>query len=262
MKRYFSFAVITLLIATSLTTLMGCTGLDRIAGSKTLETRSFDFYGFNRIEVSNTFEVNITQSDTFKVSVTLNDNLFDVLDISMRGDTLLVRMKPFTSFVNTTQQATISMPDLKALTVSGASRGVITGFQSNGFLILEASGASRMELNDIKNADTNIQVSGASRLAGSLVTTDATFEISGASSIELNGSATSAEADVSGASRAKLASFVIQDASIVASGASSADVEVNGVLDIELSGASNLTYGGSPKLGRVDVSGASSMSRR
>lgn len=262
MKKCLGLGIVALLTIVMLTSLVGCIGVNRIVGSKNIETKVFDYSGFNRIEVSNTFNVDISKSNTYQVSVTLNDNLFDVLDISVLGDTLRIRMKPFTSIINTTQQATISMPELKALTISGASRAVVSGFQSDSFLNLEVSGASRMEINNLKASDTNIQVTGASRLSGSLVTNDGDFEISGASSLELNGSTTSVKVDVSGASHAKLASFIVGNASVTASGASSADVEVNGLLDIDISGASNLTYGDSPKLGRVEVSGASTLSRR
>jgi len=46
------------------------------------------------------------------------------------------------------------------------------------------------------------------------------------------------------------------------SGASNASIQVNGKLDLELSGASRLTLGGNPTMGKVQISGASSLSRR
>lgn len=262
MKKYIGFGIAILVAMVTLTSLVGCVRFNRVVGSKNIETKEFAYSGFNRIEVSSAFTADITRSDTYKVSITLNDNLFDDLDISMSGDTLRIRMKPFTSFINTTQHAEISMPELKALIVSGASRGIVSGFQSDSFLNLEVSGASQMEVHNLKAADTNVQVSGVSRLSGSLITNDGDFEISGVSNIELDGSATTVRLEVSGASNAKLASFIIADASVEVSGASHADVEVNGILDLNLSGASTLRYGDSPKLGRVEVSGASTLTRR
>ena len=136
----------------------GCIDYNRTAGSKNIETRQFDYSGFKRIEVSDAFNVDVTRSDTYEVSITLNDNLFNDLDISMSGDTLRIGINPFPNFVNTTRHATISLPELDALTISGACQAVVSGFQSDGTLDLEVNGASGMEINDLKAADTTINV--------------------------------------------------------------------------------------------------------
>jgi hypothetical protein len=52
------------------------------------------------------------------------------------------------------------------------------------------------------------------------------------------------------------------DANIELSGASHASLEINGKLDVSLSGASSLGYGGNPTLGRLDVTGASSIKQK
>jgi hypothetical protein len=67
--------------------------------------------------------------------------------------------------------------------------------------------------------------------------------------------------DASGASRLKLAGFRINNANIELSGASDADVFVNGTMDVDLSGTSGLDYLGQPSLGRTDISGGSSLKR-
>jgi hypothetical protein len=262
MKKYLVIAFAVVLAFVSLMSLAGCISYNRVAGSKNIETRAFDYSGFNRIEVGDAFDVTITRSYSYQVSVTLNDNLFNDLDISVSGDTLRIRMKSFLGLRDTTQRATITLPEVRAILISGASRAVVTGFQSDTFLKLEVSGASRMEINDLKAADTDIQVSGVGRLSGSLVTIVGDFEISGVSNVELNGSGTTVRVEVIGASSAILPKFIIRDASFKVSGASTADVEVVGRLDIDLSGASRLTYGDSPSLGRVGVSGASTLNRR
>ena len=70
------------------------------------------------------------------------------------------------------------------------------------------------------------------------------------------------QVDVIGASHAALADFMVGDASVTAVGASSAEVEVHGKLDVNISGVSTLTYGDSPQLGKVEVSGLSTLRRR
>jgi hypothetical protein len=65
--------------------------------------------------------------------------------------------------------------------------------------------------------------------------------------------------DVSGASHANLEEFTVQDAALDVSGASEVIVNVNGDLNVSASGASDVTYVGSPRLGDIETSGASSI---
>jgi hypothetical protein len=85
------------------------------------------------------------------------------------------------------------------------------------------------------------------------------FNVSGASDLKLSGSGEDLVMDVSGAGTADLADFQVGDASIEASGASSAKVNASGRLDAEASGASHLEYFGNPTLGRIEATGASTI---
>jgi Putative auto-transporter adhesin, head GIN domain len=213
--------------------------------------------------VSDAFDVDVTRSDTYGVSVTLNDNIFSDLNVSMSGDTLKVSMTSFAHFIDTTQKVVISLPELDALSVTGACEATVTGFQSDGNLALTVAGASGMQLNNLQAGDTTIKIIGASHLSGSLVTTGADFNITGVSHITLSGSASTMKLSVIGTSDAALADFAVAgDASVTDEGVSDADVEVHGTLDINLSGVSTLTYGDDPKLGKVSVSGVSNLNRR
>jgi len=259
MKKILVRGIILVILAATIGSLAGC-NVDRIVGSSNIITKDYDFTDFKNIEVSNAFEVDIVRADSYSVSITLNDNLFENLDISRSGDTLRIRMQPFTSFIHSTLKASISLPDLSLLRLSGATHGTVTGFNSDNPFRLYVSGASSLETNDLKTkADTTIEISGASRISGSLETGTGDFDISGASYIELNGSSSDVSVVVSGASRAKLSNFSLVNASLEVSSASSADIAVSGLLDVDVSGASRLTYTGNPQLGHVDVSGASTL---
>ena len=60
--------------------------------------------------------------------------------------------------------------------------------------------------------------------------------------------------------RLRVEDFVVEDADVEVSGASRATVYVTGRLDVDASGASRVDYLGDPILGRIDTSGASSVS--
>jgi hypothetical protein len=263
MKRMFAIVTILLsVLAVTAGSLVGCYGINHITGSQNLETREFAYEDFNKVEVQSPFYIEISKSDVYLVSVTADDNLFDYVEVTKSGDTLRLRLKPFLSFRNTTFRATITMPDLQALEMSGASSGTMSGFQTTGAVDINVSAASKLDIISLQTSDVTMDISGASRVTGFIKTESADFKVSGASSLELNGSAEGARFEASGASSLRLQDFYVLHASVYLSGASNGNVEVNGNLDVKVSGASRLTFGGNPTLGNIDVSGASTLKRR
>lgn len=265
MKKIIAIVFTFLLVIAAGGSLAGCNGfggLDFINGSQNLETREFIFTDFDRVEILAPFEVEIAKSNVYQVSVTVNENLFNYIEVTKSGDTLRLRQKPFISFRNSTFQATITMPELRSLEISAAGSCDVAGFQTTGDIDIEVSGASKLNIMSLQATSVTMQVSAASRVTGFVKTESADFEVSGASYIDINGSAEGAHLAASGASSLKLSNFHILHSSVIISGASNGNIEVNGSLDVEVSGASSLTFGGNPTLGRVEVSGASSLNRR
>ena len=99
-------------------------------------------------------------------------------------------------------------------------------------------------------------------LRGDIEAGDARFDVSGASQVTLSGSAGDVTIGASGASQLDLSAFSVDDADVEASGASKVTVNASGKLDADASGASHVYYLGSPTLGRVETSGASSVNRK
>jgi hypothetical protein len=262
MKKILLIVLGVILMAAGLTWLVGCDENTWVTASNKTETREYALAGFTDVVVSGGIEVNITRADTYRVAITTSDNLFDYIEVTVTNNTLRIRPKTFFTFDNADFHAEITLPELYDLTLAGATNGVLDGFTGGGSVDIEVSGASKLELVNMKTEEVNIEVSGASRLTGALETGGGYFEVSGASQLTLTGTADTATFEVSGASSARLADFPIGDTDVTLSGASNASVTVNGRINVEVSGASRLTYAGDPILGRIDVSGASSISRR
>ena len=92
---------------------------------------------------------------------------------------------------------------------------------------LEVSGVANVTVNDIKSKEFNLDSSGASK-------------------IKLTGETANFVADVSGATKIDAENLNTVDANIDCSGASSVMVNVSGDLKAEASGASKITYTGTP----------------
>ena len=232
-----------------------------VTGSQEMATWEMDFADFTDIDVSSAFEVDITRSDSYFVSITANANLLDYLDIRQTGQTLYIGLKP-ASYISTRQEATITLPELLELKLSGASRGRISGFSSTSPLELDLSGASSLNIEAVEAGATEFGISGASHVTGNIETANCKFDLSGASKLELTGSGNDADIKASGASTVRLADFPITNAEVDLSGASNATVTLSGRLDVNLSGASNLNYSGNPTLGDIEVSGSSRISKK
>jgi hypothetical protein len=230
-----------------------------VTGSQEMATWEYDFADFTRVSVSSAFTVDITRSDSYRVSITANENLLDYLYLRQVGETLYIGLKRAV-YTNTRQEATITLPELLKLGLSGASRGSISGFSSSSPLELDVSGASFLTIAAVGAGDTEFDISGASRVDGSLETGDCDIDLSGASAIGLEGSGNDANIDASGASSLRLGNFPVNNVRIDLSGASQATLNLSGTLDANLSGASHVKYLGEPTLGNIRASGGSTVS--
>jgi hypothetical protein len=264
MKKLVVSLLLSVLVLSVFTAMTGCSGTigTPVAGNGKLETKPFDYVGFNKLEIDTAFQVEVTKTDSFALGITADSNLFEFLDIRKSGNTLHIGLQKNHSYFNTTQKAMITMPDLRGLSVSGASKTHIIGFNSTNALDIEVSGASKLDITNVKTGNVILEVSGASHATGNLTMADGNFNISGASGVELEGTAGNITMDISGASSGKLDKFALVQAKMTVSGASSATINVSTKLDANVSGASRLYYIGSPTLGSINITGASTFSKK
>ena len=254
-------AVISIILVVALVTaalFSGCV-FGAVTGSGNLVTEEMDFTDFTRVEVSDAFEVEITQSSSYSVSITADDNLFEFIQVSKSGQTLKIGLKGGYGYQSVTVRAKITMPKLHGLGLSGATQGTVAGFSSPDDFELGLSGASSVEIVNMAAGDIEFELSGASQVTGGISAVDAQFDLSGASRVELKGSANNMLITSSGASHLELADFPVRNLDINLSGASQATVNLDGKLDADLSGGSQLLYIGEPTLGDLNISGGSTM---
>ena len=258
-------AIIPIILVAVLTAalLSGC----EVTGPGGVVTEEKDFADFTYVDVEGTFEVEIIQSDSFSTSVSADESFFDYIAVTKEGNTLRIYLKPrhvFTDFTlgAKTLKAKITMPALYGLQLSGASKATITGFKSSKDFNLNVSGASSVDIDDMEVGNIEFEISGASKVSGSVNASDVRFEVSGASQVELEGSANNIILNASGASKVNLADFPLSNANAKLSGASETTLDVKGRLDAILSDASRLYFQGNPTMGNISVTGASTIKHK
>jgi len=226
------------LLATIL--LIGCAQVT-ITGSGEVVTQEEAISEFDKVDISQSFNVEIKQGESFSVLIRVDDNLVEHLNVVKQGSTLRIGLDPNRSYTirNATMEAEVTMPELLGLDLSGNSDANVSGFESTKSLVVDLSGNSGL-LGDIQ--------------AG-----DARFDVSGNSSVTVTGSAGSVSVDASGSSEVDLTDFPASDGTVNASGASTVIVNLSGRLDADASGSSDVYYLGEPTLGQMDTSGSSSI---
>jgi hypothetical protein len=216
----------------------------RVVGSGDLVTEEKDFSDFTIVEVGSGFEVEIIQSSSYSINVTADDNVLDHIKVSKSGDTLTIRLEWGYSYQSVTLRAEVTMPELYELQFSGGTHGTVEGFTSSHEFVFGLSGGSHLSGDFTTSGDAQFLLSGGSHL------------------IELDGAANDLRISVSGGSGLGLSDFPVHDATVNLSGGSSATINLDGRLDADLSGGSDLLYIGNPTMGDINTSGGSTVGKK
>jgi len=184
-------------------------------------TKNYPINGaYTKLDVSNAFDVTVSDQVP-DVVVTVGELAHDRVVVKVVDGELQIGFKPNTNYSGKAK-AVIPAAVLRKLDLSGASS--FTG--------------------DLRGDDVDIELSGASTYRGTVEATELDIDLSGASDAILSGVCqTKMGIDLSGASTLKAANFSAMSVFGEMSGASDADVTVCSDLNVELSGASTLTYG-------------------
>jgi hypothetical protein len=232
-----------------------------------MATRDYNISGFSRVSVKFALEADIIRSDQFKVTISGSDSLIENAEVYQEGDRLVVGYHlNFLSFLTAPFShgvVTIYMPEIRELQITGAARSHLKGFSSDKEFALQVSGASQVDFADFAAGSMRWELSGASQIRGQIkLGGDADIRTSGASHITLKGEVRDISVDATGASQIDMRDFMTRNARVRMSGASHYHLNMNGKLDVDLSGASTLEYQGNVTMGDVRVSGGSNLRKR
>ena len=230
--------IFILLIAFAM--LFGCTPIP-ITGSGNMVTQEEPITGFDKVDISYSFDVNISRGESFSVVIRADDNLVEYLQVVKQGGTLKIGLDPNRDYTirNATMEADVTMPELTGLDLSSSSHATITGFKSTKALSVDLSSSSSLE--------------------GDIETGDVSIDLSSSSEMRLTGSGGDAIIDISSSSELDLSEFAVENASVNASSSSTVTVNASGRLDVDASSSSDVYYLENPTLGEIDTTSGSSV---
>jgi hypothetical protein len=228
-------------------------------------TRESNLTGFSAVQVGDGFRVNITYSDIYSVRVTTDDNIMNSISLSIDNGTLIVQFNPGTfMIIHPTVDVEITMPALSEVDLSGGTQGNIIGFLNLNQTRFQTalSGGSILDIPLINVGSFFLSLSGGSSLNGkinSAGTASSNLMLSGGSSADLSGTSGNITIDASGGSMVNMLDMSSHDINVMLSGGSGAKINLDGRLDANLSGGSNIGYIGTPTMGNITLSGLSTI---
>jgi len=132
-----------------------------------MKTEKLNLNNFTQVDIRGVFDFEIIKADSYCVTITRN---WFKLARAFQDDGTLIIDHPWYDVLGhlVKSRVKVTMPEIRGLKVSKASKGAVTGFVSS---------------NDYK-----LEVQGANRLSGEISKGDAKFNVEGATKTELTGS--------------------------------------------------------------------------
>ena len=249
-----------------------------------MQTKTYALDNFDGLVVSWIYHVELTKASGYKVEVEAPDFVIPYLQVKVRGGNLVLSVSNLPGDVrrkiergNYRVSATVTMPELNCVEMSGASRLLSMGEFETPHFTMELSGASSLKELQMKTNMADIRCSGASKyqMTGSVKTAkiglsgaakgtmesdgdDLTVDLSGSGKLDLTGVYGKADLELSGAAHIHVKG-ALDTVRLSSSGAAKTDLTdcPAKVVDVELSGASSTRIVALDELG-VRLSGAAS----
>jgi len=195
------FRQIIIFILLMMILLSGCVPLT-ITGSGNVVTQEEAISGFDKVDISHSFDVAISQGERFSVVIRVDDNLVERLHVVKEGSTLKIGLDPNRDYTirNATMEAEVIMPELTWLDLSSSSHATITGFKST--------------------KDLSVDLSSSSSLNGDIEAGDVSIDLSSSSEMGLTGSGGDVVIDIALSSELNLSEFSVANAMVEASSSS------------------------------------------
>ncbi len=200
-----------------------------VRGNGVLVDSVRDVQGFTGVSASSVEDISIEFGRSFELIVTLDSNLQDLFETTVRGGVLQLGFKQGSSVQGLTKlKIRIVMPALNSVSMSGAgSIRIGDGFKGRLF-----------------EAD----ISGSGSVSARLSVDKAKVSLSGTGSISLMGRADDLSVSVSGVGSVSARQLDALSARVSISGTGSAELSVTKSLDASISGLGSITYYGQPAI--------------
>jgi hypothetical protein len=221
----------------------GCPSLvdvGAIRGSGNVITRAWQVSDFDRVSLSGSGRVVITQGDDESLTVEADDNLMQYIKAEVQDRTLVLGLTDTPRFGTIRPSRTIRY-NVNLDKVSG----------------LTISGSGDIEAEDLSAENLGITISGSGDLEIGLLTAEALdVQLTGSGDVDLAGYVLEQDVKITGSGKYRAGDLESQRAQVRVSGSGDATVWAADTLDIRVTGSGDVEYYGTPQVAqRVTGSG-------
>jgi len=161
----------------------------------------YDYSGFTGVDASGLWEVAIERGDAWRIAIEAPEELLDDIEVELEGDELSFGYEGECAGCfrdGITLKATVTMPELESLDLSGVTKLSFSGFDGAS-LTVDMSGASELRGAASRFDSLSLDKSGVGNLdLGDVTVTNAAVDISGAGKVTLRMGGGRLSGDMSG----------------------------------------------------------------
>jgi len=214
--------------------LSGCwNGVDG-SGERVEEVKALS--GFTAVDNRCELDVLVERGDTFGVVVSIDDDLQELVEVSVVGDTLRIDTSENIGDHVPGPSVRVTLPALRAATVSGS--GDLHAFQF------------------LESTPVELEVSGSGDVDYDGSAPQLTARVRGSGDLHVRGSTERLQAEVNGSGDLDARELVASSASLSVDGSGDLTATVHGPTDARISGSGDIDVFGSAVLGNTSVRGS------
>lgn len=241
-----------------------------VKASNNYVTKEIKVDNFTALSVAGSLDVTYTQeSGKPTVEIYTSDNIVDLLDIRVKGNTLYVGFKKDVSVSYNKLEVRVSAEKLNNIAVAGSGDVELKNGLKTDNLKISVAGSGDINGNNISCTDLSISIAGSGDINGSdivcrnltasvagsgdmklsNVTADFTkASVAGSGTAAISGSTQEAEYSVAGSGDLYASDFVAKKASASIAGSGDIKCHATDFLKVRTSGSGSVGYKGNPEL--------------
>jgi Putative auto-transporter adhesin, head GIN domain len=199
--------------------------------------------GFTKLDLKLPLDVTIRPGKEFSLTLTVRDSdVADKISAEVHGDTLVISTTEHSLRTHGKDKATLTMPDLRAVSISGSGNVDVAGFEQGASMALEIAGSG------------DITYSGKSSAMA--------VAIAGSGNVKLKGTTGSLSVNIEGSGDLQASEFSAKNASVAVSGSGDADLRVSGgAVQFTVNGSGDIRWSGEASVVSAVTHGSGSIKK-
>ncbi len=215
---------------------------NRVRGSGVRVEKLRALSAFSKLRIDGPVDVRLSQSDKDQATVVADDNIEPLIETTVEGDTLVLRIRRDTGF-STRQPVSVRL-------------------EARALQRISLNGSGDLSLDKFKGDSLALQIIGSGDASlGLLELKELSVDINGSGDVRAAGRAEQQSWSINGSGDVDARSLAGRTVKVMLNGSGDAAIGVSEQLDAQLSGSGDLSYAGRPQL-RQSVSGSGEIRRR